>query len=120
MPYYRSLGDVPAKRHTHHLDESGRRFAEELMGQEGFSSNSSLLYHRHSPSALVAIEPVEIPAVEATADVPLTPRHIRTTALAAVPDADLVSGRQVLLANDDVEVAGQRGSRQWAVSQRSR
>ncbi|MGA7758501.1 MAG: cupin domain-containing protein [Ilumatobacteraceae bacterium] len=105
MPYYRSLGDVPAKRHTHHLDESGRRFAEELMGQEGFSSNSSLLYHRHSPSALVAIEPVEIPAVEATADVPLTPRHIRTTALAAVPDADLVSGRQVLLANDDVEVA---------------
>ena len=105
MPYYRSLGDVPTKRHTHHLDESGRRFAEELMGQEGFSSNSSLLYHRHSPSALVAIEPVEIPAVEATADVPLTPRHIRTTALAVVPGADLVSGRQVLLANDDVEVA---------------
>ena len=105
MPYYRSLGDVPAKRHTHHLDESGRRLAEELMGQEGFSSNSSLLYHRHSPSSLVAIEPVEIPAVEATADVPLTPRHIRTSALAVVPDADLVSGRQVLLANDDVEVA---------------
>ncbi len=105
MPYYRSLGDVPAKRHTHHLDESGRRLAEELMGQEGFSSNSSLLYHRHSPSSLVAIEPVETPAVEATADVPLTPRHIRTSALAVVPGADLVSGRQVLLANDDVEVA---------------
>ena len=29
------------------------------MGQEGFSSNSSLLYHRHSPSALSRIEPVD-------------------------------------------------------------
>lgn len=105
MPYYRSLGDVPAKRHTHHLDESGHRFAEELMGQEGFSSSSSLLYHRHSPSALTAIEPAGMVLAEATADVPLTPRHIRTPALAVVPGADLVTGRTVLLANDDVEVA---------------
>ena len=60
MPYYRSVGNVPAKRHTHHLDESGHRYAEELMGQEGFSSNSSLLYHRSSPSALTAIEEVEV------------------------------------------------------------
>ena len=61
MPYYRSVGDVPAKRHTHHLDDHGHRYAEELMGQEGFSSNSSLLYHRHSPSALSRIEPVSRP-----------------------------------------------------------
>ena len=116
MPYYRSLGSIPAKRHTHHLDESGHRFAEELMGQEGFSSNSSLLYHRNSPSALTAIEPVEhVPpgtdpgrtcsAEGATADVPLTPRHIRTGELVGSPDADVVLGRTVLLANDDVEVA---------------
>ena len=105
MPDYLSLGDVPSQRHTHHLDASGHRFAEELMGQEGFSSNSSLLYHRHSPSALTAIEPAEIALPEATADVPLTPRHIRTPALAVVPGADLVTGRTVLLANDDVEVA---------------
>ncbi len=59
MPYYRSVGNIPAKRHTHHLDETGHRFAEELMGQEGFSSNSSLLYHRNSPSALTAIEAVD-------------------------------------------------------------
>ena len=59
MPYYRSVGNIPAKRHTHHLDESGHRYAEELMGQEGFSSNSSLLYHRNSPSALTAIEAVD-------------------------------------------------------------
>ncbi len=108
MPHYRSVGNVPRKRHTHHLDESGHRFAEELMGQEGFSSNSSLLYHRRSPSALTAIEHVEIEGVSGAAgtpDVPLTPRHIRTPDLAAAPDADLVLGRAVLLVNDDVEVA---------------
>jgi len=75
------------------------------MGQEGFSSNSSLLYHRHSPSALLAIEPLPRAVVDATADVPLTPRHIRTSAVARPADDDLVLGRQVLLVNDDVEVS---------------
>ncbi len=36
---------------------------------------------------------------------PLTPRHIRTSEIDGPPDADLVLGRTVLLANDDVEVA---------------
>jgi homogentisate 1,2-dioxygenase len=110
MAHYRTLGDVPAKRHIHHHDDAGHRYSEELMGQDGFSSNSSLLYHRHSPSALVAIEAMSPPGSApgrntATADVPLTPRHIRTGALEFDTDADLVTGRAVLLANDDVEVA---------------
>ena len=105
MAHYRSVGDVPAKRHTHHHDDHGHRFAEELMGQEGFSSNSSLLYHRHSPSALIRIAPGEVAVADATPDVPLTPRHIRTGAVDGPPDADAVTGRRVLLANDDLEVA---------------
>ncbi len=112
MPYYRSVGDVPAKRHTHHHDDDGHRFAEELMGQEGFSSNSSLLYHRHSPSALSAIEPALQQGSDprcnpsaATPDVPLTPRHIRTSSVEFGAGADVVTGRALLLANDDVEVA---------------
>ena len=55
MPFYRSMGDVPRKRHTFHHDADGRRFAEELVGQAGFSSASALLYH---PLPLTAIEPV--------------------------------------------------------------
>ncbi len=108
MPHYRAVGHIPAKRHTHHLDESGHRFAEELMGQQGFSSESSLLYHRHSPSALTAIEPVEFAessAAPATPDVPLTPRHIRTSELDSASHADLVTGRTVMLANDDIELS---------------
>ena len=110
MPYYRSVGDVPAKRHTHHLDESGHRYAEELMGQEGFSSNSSLLYHRNSPSALTAIEDGrdDDRPVAALRRRP-TCRSRRATSArrrsTGAPDADVVLGRTVLLANDDVEVA---------------
>jgi homogentisate 1,2-dioxygenase len=107
VPHYRSVGDVPRKRHTHHHDGDGNRYAEELVGQEGFSSASSLLYHRHSPSAVVAIEPVELPpgaAAPATADHPLSPRHLRTSALAD-RGGDLVTGRHTLLANDDVAIS---------------
>ncbi|MGA9278792.1 homogentisate 1,2-dioxygenase [Ilumatobacter sp.] len=105
MPHYRQLGHVPPKRHTHHRDEAGHRYAEELMGQEGFSSSSSLLYHRNSPSALVAIEDVDTPDASATPDAPLTPRHIRTGQLSVDAASDMVSGRRPLLANEDVGVA---------------
>ncbi len=111
MTHYRQSGHIPAKRHTHFHDQSGNRYAEELMGQAGFSAGSSLLYHRHSPSALTAIEAVERPGGDgqAVADVPLTPRHIRTGELPTTLRADLVGGRTTLLANDDVEVS-------WAVA----
>jgi homogentisate 1,2-dioxygenase len=107
MPYYQRLGSVPNKRHTHHFDESGQRLTEELMGQAGFSSSSSLLYHRHSPSALTAIDAVEPTgaARAPTPDQPLSPRHLRTGLLDIDPDANLVTSRHVLLANDDLELA---------------
>ena len=72
------------------------------MGQKGFSSRSALLYHRHSPAAITAIEAVATPSFAATPDHPLTPRHLRTGELA--PAADLVSGRRVLLANADLRI----------------
>jgi homogentisate 1,2-dioxygenase len=105
MVHYRSVGDVPRKRHTHHVAPDGSRYAEELIGQEGFSASSSLLSHRHSPSALTSIDPVDAgPAeVPVTADVPLVPRHLRTADVVA--HGDLVTGRTVLLANADVELS---------------
>ncbi len=104
MPHYRQVGDIPRKRHTTHRQSDGTRYAEELMGQEGFSSNSALLYHRHSPSALTAIEPTEHEwSPDATPDLPLTPRHLRTPDLSG--GGDPVLGRHGLLANDDVSIS---------------
>ena len=56
MPHYRAVGDIPRKRHTQFRRPDGGLYSEELMGQEGFSSESALLYHRHLPTAVVAIE----------------------------------------------------------------
>ena len=58
MSYYMRVGDVPRKRHIWHQGDDGRRLAEELMGEEGFNGASSLLYHRHSPSAITGVEAV--------------------------------------------------------------
>ena len=77
MPYYRSRGDVPPKRHTQHRRPDGGLYYEELMGEEGFSSDSSLLYHLGIPSAIVDARPWELPDLATTPNAPLLPRHLR-------------------------------------------
>jgi homogentisate 1,2-dioxygenase len=104
MPYYRSVGELPAKRHTQFRRPDGGLYAEELMGQEGFSSDSSLLYHRYLPTAIVAAEAYDPPAWSRAANRPLKPRHFQTHKLDA-PGADPILGRQHLMANDDVRIS---------------
>jgi homogentisate 1,2-dioxygenase len=104
MTYYRRVGDVPRKRHTLAPRAGGGYLAEELMGEEGFSQESALLYHLHSPSAVVAIEALDdVAHVVTTPDRPLVPRHLRTGSL--VGGGDPVCGRHRLLANDDVALS---------------
>jgi homogentisate 1,2-dioxygenase len=109
MVHYRSVGVVPRRRHTL-ASHREHRLHEELMGEEGFSGASSLLYHLHSPSALVAIEPFEPPMSEAFvgSDDGLRPRHLRTGMLAAHGDA--VTARVALAGNDDVVIAYTRAT----------
>jgi homogentisate 1,2-dioxygenase len=104
MPYYRSVGDLPRKRHTQFRQPDGSLYAEELMGQEGFSSDSSLLYHRHLPTAIVAAEEFSPPPWSRRPNLPLKPRHLRTHKLDA-GGADPVLGRAHLLANDDCRIS---------------
>lgn len=104
MPYYRRMGDVPPKRHVLHPRPEGGWYAEELMGLEGFASSSALLYHRHSPSAVVAIEEANDWRGALHANLPLRPHHLRTGELAGLGKGDPVTGRATLLGNDDVTV----------------
>ena len=104
MPYYRRAGEVPPKRHTQFRRPDGGLYAEELMGQEGFSSDSSLLYHWHPPTAIVAAEEFTPPAWSRLPNRPLKPRHFQTHKL-DTSGADPVLGRQHLLANDDVRLS---------------
>ena len=59
MPYYRQLGEVPAKRHTQFRKQDGSLYTEELMGEEGFNYDSALLYHVNPPTGISSIEAVE-------------------------------------------------------------
>jgi homogentisate 1,2-dioxygenase len=105
MPYYRIAGEIPRKRHVRFRGPAGNLYAEELMGEEGFVSDSSLLYHEHPPTAIVKSEGLADAPGEATLvpNHPLLPRHFRTQDLPA--GGDLVLGRQLLMANDDVRIS---------------
>jgi homogentisate 1,2-dioxygenase len=104
MPYYRVTGEIPRKRHIRFHRPDGGLYSEELMGEEGFSADSSLLYHVHPPTAIIKSEGVSGAGAEtATPNHPLLPRHVRTSDLPA--DGDPVLGRQLLFANADVRIA---------------
>src|SRR3954449_10937790 len=107
MPYYRSAGSVPRKRHTQHRAPDGGLYSEELMGEEGFSSDSSLLYHVNVPSAVVDVRAWDLPDQTLTPNHPMAPRHFGTHALfdGDTTGVDAVTGRRLLLGNGDVRLS---------------
>ncbi|PRY59871.1 homogentisate 1,2-dioxygenase [Glycomyces artemisiae] len=107
MAYYRSIGSVPPKRHTQHRTPDGGLYREELMGEEGFSSDSSLLYHSGIPSAIVDASPWDVPGQATEEHRPLKPRHFKLHDLTD-PDwkaVDAVTGRRLVLGNADVRIS---------------
>jgi homogentisate 1,2-dioxygenase len=108
MPFYRSVGEIPRKRHTQLRTDAGALLYEELTGADGFSSDSALLYHRALPSAIVDSQPWTLRAPELAANHPLRPRHFRLPELFPPPlwgATDAVTGRRTLLGNRDVRIA---------------
>ena len=103
MPYYRAVGELPSKRHTQFRRPDGRLYSEELMGQEGFSSDSSLLYHLHPPTAIVDSVAYEPGTGQSYANHPLKPRHLRTHKLDG--SGDPILSRQPLLSNADCRIS---------------
>ncbi|HWL99282.1 MAG TPA: homogentisate 1,2-dioxygenase domain-containing protein [Nocardioidaceae bacterium] len=111
MTHYQRLGDVPPKRHTQFRKADGELHYEELMGEEGFSSDSSLLYHRGVPSAIVDSQVWELPDLSTRANHPLKPLHLRLHRLfedageMAWKSLDAVTGRRLVLGNADVRIS---------------
>lgn len=57
MPNYYKIGKVPSKRHIVYRQPDGRLYHEELVGTQGFSSLSSLVYHLHPPTRVRQVAP---------------------------------------------------------------
>ncbi|MDO8389040.1 MAG: homogentisate 1,2-dioxygenase [Actinomycetota bacterium] len=104
MAHFRSVGDVPHKRHTQHRAADGSLYMEELVGANGFSADSALLYHRHLPAAITASRPWTLPDVDAVTNHPLRGRHLRTADL-TLTGTDAVTGRVPLFTNADVTIS---------------
>ncbi|MEU0268866.1 homogentisate 1,2-dioxygenase domain-containing protein [Nocardioides sp. NPDC006303] len=89
-------------------DADGRLHYEELMGEEGFSSDSSLLYHREIPSAIVATATWELTDQATAPNHPLRPIHFTLHDLFRDSEADMtdaVIGRRLVLGNGDVRIS---------------
>ncbi len=78
MPIYHQLGSIPRKRHIVFRRPDGGLYSEELMGHEGFTGTSALLYHVHPPTTVKSVRRVADVRWEADRATSLRHRHFRT------------------------------------------
>ena len=100
MPIYHTLGEIPRKRHTVFRKPDGGLYAEELMGHEGFTGTSSLLYHLHPPTTVKSARRIRDLAYQSDDDGALRHRHFLTSRVR--PGGSPTLGRVPLLFNADV------------------
>src|SRR6185436_18396287 len=102
MPTYQLRGEVPRKRHIQFRD-NGTLLTEEVMGLEGFSGNESILYHLHSPCRVMELAGFE--PIERTEWVPDQHAHRHFHTYGTEPAGDEITGRRLLMWNEDVEIS---------------
>lgn len=100
MPNYHTLGRIPRKRHIAFKKPGGGIYAEELVGHEGFTGTSSLLYHIHPPTTVKSVRRVREVKYEADPDQTLHHRHFLTSRARKGGSATL--DRIPLLFNQDI------------------
>ncbi|GAC1446039.1 MAG: homogentisate 1,2-dioxygenase [Pyrinomonadaceae bacterium] len=106
MPIYHKLGSVPHKRHTVFRQPNGELYPEELIGNKGFTGPSSLVYHLHRPTEVLAVRTMR-PAFDISSQLetepPLQHRHFRAHRLKANTSPTL--DRTLILHNADVAMS---------------
>ena len=103
MPFYHSLGSIPNKRHTVFRKPDGGLYAEELMGHEGFTGTSALLYHVYPPTTVKSVRRVREDVWVADDNKTLHHRHFKTAGIkrGGSPTLD----RTPLLFNSDIAMS---------------
>jgi homogentisate 1,2-dioxygenase len=100
MPNYHTLGTIPRKRHIAFRRPDGGLYAEELMGHEGFTGTSSLLYHTYPPTTVKSVRRVKETKLEADPDATLHHRHFLTSR--ARKGGSAILDRIPILFNQDI------------------
>ncbi|MDP4128897.1 MAG: homogentisate 1,2-dioxygenase [Bacteroidota bacterium] len=103
MPFYIQRGKIPPKRHTQFRQPDGTLYAEQLFSTEGFSNDSSLLYHAHAPTAITGIdEPVAVTPLIAEEKML---KHRSLEGFSIKPATDFLDSRVPVLVNNDVHIS---------------
>ncbi len=101
--YYHKLGQIPHKRHTQFRKPDGTLYSEQLFSTEGFSNDSSLLYHCHPPTMIISTDaPVDI-APKVAEERML--KHRSFEGFKVKPAADYLESRLPVLVNSDVHLS---------------
>ena len=103
MPSYIQRGIIPAKRHTQFRKTDGGLYAEQLVSTEGFSSDSSLLYHEHAPTAIIRSEDPLFVGPSPAGNNQL--KHRSFEGFAISPAEDFLESRRTILFNNDLQIS---------------
>lgn len=103
MPFYKTLGSIPSKRHTVYKNENGEFYYEQLFGTEGFHGMSSLLYHTHPPTQIISIgNPIDM-TPKAAVGKNISPRMMKGFHVA--PEMDYLESRKLMMFNNDLHIS---------------
>ncbi|MFM7015902.1 MAG: homogentisate 1,2-dioxygenase [Bacteroidota bacterium] len=102
MSYYMVMGKIPAKRHTVYRQENQELIHEELVGTQGFSGLSSLVYHLHPPTRVKQKGAPYSIAPEIAIENSLNAMSFQGFDIPA--EEDYLKSRKVLFVNADMQV----------------
>lgn len=101
--YYHKLGQIPHKRHTQFRKPDGTLYSEQLFSTEGFSNDSSLLYHCHPPTIIISTDPPVDISPQIAEERML--KHRCFEGFQVKPVADYLQSRIPVLVNNDVHIS---------------
>ncbi|MGB4930813.1 MAG: homogentisate 1,2-dioxygenase [Chitinophagales bacterium] len=102
MPIYQQLGKIPDKRHIVFRDSEGKLYNEELVGTQGFSSLSSLVYHIYPPTRVIKTEKPYSVAPKIAIENNM--RMLSFSGFDIPQEADYIESRKVLFVNSDLHI----------------
>lgn len=102
MSIYQKQGVIPKKRHVVFKNKTGGLYHEELVGTEGFSSTSSLVYHLNPPTMVKELGKPHWAKPEAAGGDDL--KALSFLAYDVEAEKDYLLSRKVLFFNDDMQI----------------
>lgn len=103
MPHYQRLGNLPPKRHTQFRKPDGGLYSEQLFSTEGFSSDSTLLYHTHPPTQIIRTDKPHSAMPEIAEEKML--QHRSFQGFKVKSNKDFLKSRKTILVNNDCHIS---------------